>query len=189
MAAKIAAARDAANEPPKPTISERAGGAPAFLSFLVDTLRPELAREYRMSSDHTLFGHSSGGTFCTYALLSRPEGFSKYICGSPDLYAQDSELFRQEARYAAMHKDLAATVYFGAGEGEMTQHLVAAFGVVSSMTRMVEILSERRYPSLKLHCQIVAGEEHTPMIQHNLDQGLLSVWRSDAATARLPSFQ
>jgi len=47
------------------------GGAPRFLAFLADTVRPLLARDYRMADDHTLFGDSAGGLFCTYALLAR----------------------------------------------------------------------------------------------------------------------
>jgi predicted alpha/beta superfamily hydrolase len=173
---RLLAEGDRDNPARKLPVDQRAGGAPAFLAFLVDTVRPALAREYRMSDEHVLFGHSGGGFFCTYALFARPQAFRKYICGSPSLSAQDFELFRMEARYASTHADLPAAVYFGAGEGEATQHYTAAFGIVSSMTRMVEILSERHYPSLKLYYRIFPGEEHTSMTQNNLNWGLRTLW-------------
>ena len=44
----------------------------AFLSLLVDEIRPKLAAEYRFSGEHALFGHSAGGMFAAYSLFTRP---------------------------------------------------------------------------------------------------------------------
>ena len=157
------------------------GGAPRFLAFLVDTVRPALARDYRMANDHTLFGHSGGGLFCTYALIARPAAFDKYICGSPSLYEGNSELFHMEERYAATHKDMPASVFFGAGEGEILEGgIISAWGIVSSTARMAEILKMRSYPSLRLHVRIFPGEDHLSMVQMNLNWGLRTLWHSDA---------
>jgi predicted alpha/beta superfamily hydrolase len=41
----------------------RIGGAQPFLDFLVDDVRPALAAEYRLSSDHAVTGFSGGGMF------------------------------------------------------------------------------------------------------------------------------
>jgi fructokinase len=155
------------------------GGAAAFLSFLVDELRSELLRQYRMADDHTLFGDSGGGFFCSYALLSRPQAFKRYICGSPCLAAGDFELFRLEEAYAREHDDLKAIAFFGAGEREMLDgnDLVSAWGVVSSMARMVEILHARKYPSLELHARLFPGEDHASVPAWNLSAGLRAVWR------------
>jgi uncharacterized protein len=157
------------------------GGAPGFLAFLVDTVRPALARDFRMANDHTLFGHSGGGLFCSYALLARPAAFDKYICGSPSLYEGDSELFWIEERYAATRKDMLANVFFGAGEGEILEGgSISAWGIVSSMTRMAEILKMRNYPSLRLQVRIFPGEEHVSMVRMNLNWGLRTLWNLDA---------
>lgn len=153
------------------------GGAAAFLRFLTHTLRSELQRDYRMSSEHVLFGDSMGGLFATYALLSAPGSFSRYICGSPYLYAGDSELFHLEERYAQTHEDLQARVFFGAGEAEVAEGgLISAVGIVSSMTRMVEILTLRGYPSLRLSMRIFSGESHESVIPRNLIDGLRAVF-------------
>ncbi|MCC7131686.1 MAG: alpha/beta hydrolase [Gemmatimonadales bacterium] len=63
--------------------NDRMGGAPRFLAFIAEDIRGQLAREYRMADDHTLFGHSGGGLFCAYALTARPSTFQRYVCGSP----------------------------------------------------------------------------------------------------------
>lgn len=143
------------------SVGKELGGAPSFLAFLMDTVRPALSRDYRMSDDHTLFGTSAGGAFCTYALLSRPDAFKRYICVSPALNIAGAELFRIEERYAKTHKDLPAKVFFSAGEGEVLQGgMISAVGIVSSTARMAETLTLRGYPSLELHMRIFPGEIH-----------------------------
>jgi hypothetical protein len=89
--------------------NDRLGGAPRFLAFLVEDVRDQLAREYRMADDHTLFGHSGGGLFCVFALLARPSGFKRYVRGSPSLAGGDYEVFRLEERHAEQSKDQAAS--------------------------------------------------------------------------------
>jgi predicted alpha/beta superfamily hydrolase len=157
------------------------GGGPRFLAFLVDTVRSKLAKEFRMSGRHTLFGDSGGGIFCTYALLARPEAFDNYICGSPTLNWGHQALFRLEEQYAQAHKDLPAQVFFGAGEAEILEGY--DFGTVSSMTRMAEILQSRSYPSLKLHTRIFSGEDHLSVVAMNLSWGLRTLWEGGSATA------
>jgi predicted alpha/beta superfamily hydrolase len=153
------------------------GGAPKFLEFLLDTLRPALSREYRMSGEHVLFGDSAGGFFCMYALLSSPGSFDKYICGSPSLYWGDYELFRMEQSYAQTHKDLPAKIFFGAGEAEVLEGgPISAVGIVSSMTRMAEILESRGYPSLKLSVRLFPGVDHESAVVSNLTWGLRTSW-------------
>jgi len=160
------------------------GGAPMFLGFLVDELRTTLEKKYRMSSRHILFGSSGGGDFCTYTLLTRPKSFDKYICLSPTLNSNDYELFRLEQKYAEVNKDLPAAVYFAAGEGEILQGgVVSALGVVSSMSRMAEILTLRQYPSLKLWAHIFPGEEHGTFKPAGLAHGLRAIWADNVDSA------
>jgi uncharacterized protein len=177
---QLNAARERRKAAGKPTA--QGGGAAAFLAFMVEELRATLAREYRMSGDHTLFGDSGGGVFCTFALFSRPESFSRYICGSPNLAAGNFELFRMEERYAKAHTDLKATVFIGAGDAEILDPnpIVSAWGVVSSTARMAEILTLRNYPSLNLSARIFPGEDHASVVPLNLSWGLRTVWHDYA---------
>ena len=163
-------------------VTIKAGGAPTFLPFMVDEVRNQLAKEYRMADDHTLFGHSGGGLFCGYALVARPTAFKRYICGSPSLAAGDYEVFRIEERYAQTHRDLAASVFFGAGEAEILDG--GLWGIVSSMTRFEEILKSRAYPSLKLSTRIFPDEKHVSVIPLVLSWGLRAVWDKDFAHAQ-----
>jgi len=171
------AARKAAGEPPM-----EGGGAGKFLGFIVDEVRADLSRKYRMADDHALFGDSGGGYFCAYALFARPGAFSRYICGSPPLHGGNFELFRMEERHAKAHDDLKAAVFFGAGEAEMLEkNIIPAWGIVSSTARMAEILGLRKYPSLKLHVRIFPEEDHASVVPLNLSWGLRLVWEGGAS--------
>jgi uncharacterized protein len=151
------------------------GGASHFLEFLIGQARPLLASRYRMDpADQGLLGFSQGGTLVGYALFARPGAFARYICGSPVLNSCNFYIFQQEEEYAADHDDLPASVFFGAGEREMTDYGVS--GIVSSMARMAETLFIRGYPSLKLEARVFPGESHDTVLPLVLRWGVRSVW-------------
>lgn len=156
---------------------DRFGGAPRFLPFVVQDVRERLAEDYRLADDHTLLGHSGSGLFCAYALVSQPEAFDRYVCGSAALAAGDYEVFRIEERYAQQHKDLVASAFFGVGEKEVLDP--NTLGIFSSTARLPELLKTRAYPSLKLHFQAFAGESHISVIPPLFAWGLRSVWEGD----------
>jgi predicted alpha/beta superfamily hydrolase len=158
--------------------AQEPGGAEQVLSFLVDHVRPILAANYRMDpEDHGIIGASSGGTFVAYALFARPGAFRRYICGSPNLYMCSNRVFELEAEYASTHNDLAADVFLAAGEGELTEEIIAPWGCVSSMAKLAETLSMRRYPSLRLEARVLHDETHATIWPPLITHGVHSVWR------------
>jgi predicted alpha/beta superfamily hydrolase len=77
--------RSALHDPRVP--AWRAGGAAAFLDFIVDTLQPAVARAYAVDpARQVLYGHSYGGLFVLHALSTRPQAFSAYLAASPALW-------------------------------------------------------------------------------------------------------
>lgn len=62
------------------------GGADNFLSFLEKELIPYINKKYPASGTNTLFGHSYGGLFVTYALLTNPRPFDFYIAADPSFW-------------------------------------------------------------------------------------------------------
>jgi uncharacterized protein len=69
-------------------IGDQSGGADAFLAFLIDVLVPEIGARYPQTNPQArhLFGHSLGGLFVSYALMTRPSAFSSFIASSPSLW-------------------------------------------------------------------------------------------------------
>jgi predicted alpha/beta superfamily hydrolase len=152
------------------------GGADALLSFLVDELRPRLATELRFDDDHGLVGFSGGGHFVGFALLSRPAAFGRYLASSPALSGCEDLLFTLEADYATTHDDLAAKVFLGAGEAELTDPYVAAADIVGSMTRMSQLLRLRDYPSLELTSRLYPRQTHGSALSYALNEGLRTLY-------------
>lgn len=156
-----------------------------FLAMLTDELRPQLARRYRFSGEHALYGHSAGGMFAAYAMLRRPDAFGKVILGSPYLAGVDDAVSKEEARYSLTHRDLPVEVFVGTGDQEMSEWFLAASGIVSSTAKLVETLQLRRYPSLRLTARIYSGENHYTTPPRVISDGIRTLWRND--TAKLKS--
>lgn len=71
------------------------GGGERFLAFLQRQLKPAIAARFAVDdSRQALLGHSYGGLFALYTLLSHPEAFSDYIAVSPSLWWGDGYLYR-----------------------------------------------------------------------------------------------
>jgi predicted alpha/beta superfamily hydrolase len=150
------------------------GGAPGFLDFLVNQLRPMLAREYRMNpDDHGYAGHSGGGQFGLYTLLSRPESFSKYIISSPAAYQPWLDM---EETWHQEHKDLAAKVFMSAGEAEAYHPVWSVAQITSTVALLAERFGTRNYPSLELKVRFFPGEDHLTVMPIAYTHGIRYLW-------------
>jgi predicted alpha/beta superfamily hydrolase len=83
------------------------GGADRFIAFLQDELKPWVGERFGVDpNDSMFFGHSLGGLFATYVLLSEPTTFRRYGIGSPSLWWDAGSIFTREEEYAQAHADL-----------------------------------------------------------------------------------
>jgi len=71
------------------------GGADRFLGFMSEELIPSMDTDYRTSGFNVLMGHSFGGTFAVYSLLTKPEVFDAYIAISPYLHFAENHLVKE----------------------------------------------------------------------------------------------
>lgn len=157
-----------------PMPAESLGGAPGFLDFLVNQLRPMLAEEYRMDLDDQGYaGHSGGGQFGLYVLLNKPESFDKYIISSPAAYQPWLDM---EERWHENNKDLKAKVFLSAGEAEAAHPVWSASQIVSTVATMAERLTVRRYPSLELTVKIFPDEDHLTVMPIAYTRGIRVLW-------------
>jgi predicted alpha/beta superfamily hydrolase len=62
------------------------GGADKFISFLKDELRPYIDKNYRTCGINSLYGHSYGGLFVMYTLLTEPQLFDTYYSTDPSMW-------------------------------------------------------------------------------------------------------
>lgn len=152
--------------------AEAVGGAAGFLDFLVNQLRPQLAKEYRMDSkDHGYGGHSGGGQFGLYVLFNQPQSFSKYLISSPAVHQPWLDM---EEKYYRQHKDLPAKVFLSAGEAELLNSRGSQ--IVSTVALVSERLAGRKYPSLELFARIFPGEDHLSVMPIAYARGIRVLW-------------
>jgi predicted alpha/beta superfamily hydrolase len=79
----------------QPAIS---GGAANFLSFFKDELIPYIDKTYPSNGTNSLYGHSYGGIFVLYALLSEPKLFGTYYATDPPFGYNDDYLIKMAAQ-------------------------------------------------------------------------------------------
>ena len=165
------------------------GGADRFLGFIRAELQPWVRARYDVDpGDTAFFGHSLGGLFATYVLLTEPDTFAKYGIGSPSLWWQNDMMFGYEEVFAASHDDLAAKVFFAVGEYEdhagrlressrLSADQQAAAGLryidmVADTERMASTLRGRNYPNLEIESIVLPGEFHITVPLLNLSRSL-----------------
>jgi uncharacterized protein len=167
----------------------RMGGAGALLRFIRDELMPWVNSRYSTDPADTMyFGHSAGGLFGTYVLLTEPETFRRYAIGSPSLWWDNEVSFAYEQAYADTHTDLDAKVFFGVGANEthegrrreaanypadLPQKATAWYiDMVADTQRMVTRLEQRGYPNLHISSAVFPDEFHVSVPQLTLSRAL-----------------
>jgi predicted alpha/beta superfamily hydrolase len=171
-------------------IGENDGGAEAFLAFLVETLKPEIARRYPDASatDHILCGHSLGGLFTAYALLTRPDAFATFLAGSPSLWWDGFAILGRlpafAGRLAGLESQPRVLVSVGGKEQDPpakvppglgmsladVQAMVAASRMVDAVPEFAAALREAGLADVAHH--IFDGEDHGSVVPAALMRGL-----------------
>ena len=171
--------------------SPESGGAAGFLAFIRTELQPWIRSTYGTATgEDVYFGHSLGGLFGAYTLLTAPDTFRRYGLGSPSFWWQDEVAFELEAAFAAANNDLLADVFVSVGNDEGFEgaardlsHLspddrTAAAAqpfphdMVDVVGRMVARLESRRYLGLRLGSGVWPGENHMTSHPLNLSRSL-----------------
>lgn len=171
-------------------IGEQDGGAEAFLGFLIETLKPEIARRYAEASatDHILCGHSLGGLFTAFALLTRPDAFATFLAGSPSLWWDGFAILTHLPAFAerltklerqprvlvsvgGQEQDPPAKVPPGLGMSLAdVQAMVAASRMVDAVPEFTAALREAGLREVADH--VFDGEDHGSVIPAALMRGL-----------------
>ncbi len=154
------------------------GGAGLFLSAIVTEMVPALAARYPIDTAQLgLFGLSAGGFFTSWVVFQPNSPFKRYIISSPAMSYGRGEIFRQEAAYAATHKDLPVGIYLGAGTLEATDPDLEGIGeIVSGMTHLAGVLARRKYAGLKLTIEYHPGMGHVDVMGATVVRGLRTLY-------------
>ena len=156
------------------------GGGPKFRAFIATELVPLIERRFRANpSDRTIIGHSYGGLFATYVLLTEPALFKRYVVVSPSLWYANRVAFSMEETAAQSGIRPDAQVFFGVGALENTI-------MAEDLTDMFRRLRSRNNPRLKMTLRIFEEERHNSVFPAAVTRGLLTVFDSPAARGTTP---
>lgn len=98
--------------------NKTSGGADKFLKFFKDELVPYINKTYHSDNNNTLFGHSFGGVFVTYALLNEPDLFNNYIAGDPSYWWDNGVMIKQVKEKLPSLAGKGKALYIGGREGQ-----------------------------------------------------------------------
>ena len=161
--------RDMTPSRPAKTFGGSAGGADKFLAFIADELLPTVDRTYRTRPYRVLVGHSLGGLFAVYALMSRPDVFQGYIAISPSLWWDDQALVKASPPFFAAHKDLRADLYLSMGsEGQE---------MLGGAWKLSAVLEESKIPDLRWQFKRSPEEDHGTIPYLSIYEGLQAIFR------------
>ncbi|MFT3703034.1 MAG: alpha/beta hydrolase-fold protein [Agriterribacter sp.] len=128
------------------------GGADNFLAFFKDELIPYVNKTYRSNGENTLFGHSFGGVFVTYTLLTEPQLFDSYIAGDPAFWWDESEMMKWAPAKLAALTATGKTLYIAGREGDA----LTGMGIL----QMDSVLKKYASPILKWKMKAYPDESH-----------------------------
>lgn len=146
------------------------GGAETFRAFIATELVPSIERRYRADpTDRTIIGHSYGGLFATYVLLTQPSLFKRYIIVSPSLWYSKRIAFTMEEEAAQSGTRPNARVFLSVGAHENAV-------MASDLSELFKKLKSRGNPNLELGMHIFEGERHNSVFPGAVTRGLLTVF-------------
>lgn len=155
----------------------RYGEAEAYRDYLEHKVLPLIASEYDSDMRRTvLVGHSYGGLFGSYVMLTKPQMFSAYILGSPSLWFDNHAILKIEESYAQGNRELPARVMMYAGEFETPgdgPRYFASVDLVGDMRSFERRLESRNYEGLTVDSAVIPGEDHLTIFPTLVSRGLL----------------
>ncbi|PMQ13012.1 alpha/beta hydrolase [Janthinobacterium sp. AD80] len=155
------------------------GEAAAYGKFLSEEVFPFIASHYRVNMLRKVFiGHSYGSLLGLQFLLTAPRTFEHYILGSPSLWYDAGIMFEREQAYAASHKDLPASVFFGIGgleklaPGKKRSRAEEDADMLADLREFDAKLKSHKFPNLKTRLRVFEDEDHASVFPFVLTHGL-----------------
>jgi len=163
-----------------PEYQRVSGGAPKFLRFLREELIPWMDRTYRTKrGDRGLVGHSYGGLFASWVLLTAPETFSRYILVSPSLWYDDRLMFAIEKqtrdRKPVREATERARVFCGVGSREHNEER----SMVVDLRSFVNALRARGAAGPDIRHEVFDDETHDSVFPTALSRGIRFTFGGD----------
>lgn len=154
-----------------PEYQKLSGGADSFLNVLQNEVLPFIDKRYVTDPKaRMIVGHSYGGLFATYAMLTRPGLFRDYLIVSPSYWYDDKMIFAVAKRTLAHRTALPAHAVYAVGSFEnQPQHGRPMVDDVKVMDALLNAAHLKGYESA---VRVFTGETHNSIFPAALTRGL-----------------
>ena len=153
-----------------PTIVEQrpnSGGADKFLKFFQEELIPYVGSHYRTHPYRIIVGHSLGGVFAIYALLTQPDIFNAYIAISPSLGYDNDLLLKKAPVILEKSPELKKFLFMTVGNEPRYIPRLEAFS---------KILEEKAPKGLEWKYTYMEKEDHVSVTHRSIYDGLEALY-------------
>jgi predicted alpha/beta superfamily hydrolase len=166
-----------------PEFQKLSGGGPAFRDALERDLMPFVESRYPIDpADRTLVGHSYGGLFTTWVMLTRPALFRRYLAVSPSLWYDERMIFDVEKETASARRGTPVDVFLGVGGYENTP-------MATDLEELAKALRERADPGVHVDTHVFEDDTHNSVFPGAFARGIRAVrgpLRRPASASSLP---
>ncbi len=142
------------------------GGGNNFLNFFQKELIPYVDEKYKTTNYRILFGHSLGGVFATYTMISKPELFNAFIAASPFLAYDNWYVINEAESKLADLSDFKGQLFITLGN-EPAYH--------ESLDKFTSLL-EDKIKTLRWDYQIFSDETHGSIPVISILKGLRYIY-------------
>lgn len=127
------------------------GGARNFLDFIKEELIPYIDTKYKTYPYRVLAGHSFGGLFTIYSMLSEPHLFNGYIAVSPSLWYDNDVLIKIANRFFSVRKELNCNMFITMSrEGDL---------MLSSLKKFEQVVKGTMPKGFRFHIRLLMDED------------------------------
>jgi predicted alpha/beta superfamily hydrolase len=91
------------------------GGSDKFIKFIETELIPDIEKRYRVQPYRILAGHSLGGLFAVYTMVSKPDLFNAYVAVSPALQWDNQMVIKRAEDFFKDRKEWQGALYMSLG--------------------------------------------------------------------------
>lgn len=152
------------------------GGAAAFLDVIGTQIVPYVEANFPAAPrPRTLVGHSYGGLFSVYALLSQPDLFDQIVSVSPSLWYNDGWIFDYEARQGLGESGRQNRAYLAVGEYEEQPENDRT--MVSDLERFGDRLAAWPDTRIEYEIEVLDHETHASLFPRALSTGLRKLFQ------------
>ncbi|MEP6583521.1 MAG: alpha/beta hydrolase-fold protein [Ginsengibacter sp.] len=132
------------------------GGGSDFLATIEKDIIPFVEHNYKTNNERGIFGHSLGGLFVAYCLLTKPNLFQKYSMNSPSIWWTNGGMVALADSMSKQNPNIAATIFISAGslEGDF---------MIAPVNNFIQALKSN-FSNLNITSKIFEDETHLSVV-------------------------